>query len=193
MKLLVFLCLSIVSTTILPDHVSVALRIGYQLVIAAKAGDVNVIEQLLVDAAPADLSFSVPGDRPELNFQYQLAVGATPMIEACRGGYVRIVKILVAADPDMDLRVADSNGDTAISVATKNKNAYIILALLKIDTGSPEARVPHSHASAEDAGNFMAACQRDDLDAITALLALSPRSCSHDELARAILFSAAEG
>ena len=163
-----------------PNIISVVLGIGYQLVVAAKTGDVNVVEQLLVGASPADLSFSVPGDRPVLNAQYQLTVGTSPMIEACRGGHVHIVEKLITAYPDIDLRVADSDGDTAISLATEYAHADI-LALLNID--------PQSNY----AGNLMAACRRDDIGAIPVLLAMGPDRCSHAERARALWYSATEG
>ena len=166
MKLLIFLCLSVVSAKIpadsvgsggrvylpsnfdIPNHhntlsasmlprarsqssINGELNIGYQLVIAAKAGNVRSVEQLLQYAPDADKSFRVPKYPKTLTQQHQLTVGTTPMIEACRGGHVRIVEILLAANPD--LTIADSNGDTATSLATDYARVEI-LALFKIYT-----------------------------------------------------------
>ena len=93
------------------------LDIGFQLVYAARLGQIEVVHHLLTGAAVGDINFAVPPNRPHLNKRYGLVAGTTPMIEACKGGYLNIVQLLLQTDPGLDISVRDSTGRSALLAA----------------------------------------------------------------------------
>ena len=96
----------------------------------------------------------------DINAKYGLYED-TALIKSSENGHIEVVKILLAADAEVNQ--ADKNGVTALSFAIANGHVNVVEALLT------------AGASANQANNvnvtpFCVACKRDDVDLLNLLL-----------------------